>query len=320
MKDIPVKQGMTPDPLYSIYLHIPFCRSRCDYCGFNTFAGIERLLPSYIEALLKEIASVGVLQSLASHTLYIGGGTPSLLTPGQIQRLIAAARDRLGLDPEAEITLEANPDTVTRSSLTGYRKAGVNRLSLGVQSTHDRDLAAFGRTHRFAGALDAITAARTAGFHNISIDLIYGAHTQTLESWRQSLDIVLALEPQHISLYSLSVEPGTRLETRVLRGLAKPPDPELAADMYDLARDRLAGGGYEHYEISNWARVGYASQHNRHYWLNRPYLGFGAGAHGYGAGLRYWNISPVPDYIEAVLNGQDLRNVFAVLWKMCSEQ
>ena len=295
--------GMQQERL-SLYVHLPFCRTLCTYCAFNTYAGMLALVEPYVAALEREMALVGQAAGEASaHTLYFGGGTPSLLTPAQVAAIITAARREFKLADGAEITLEANPGDADLDKLRAIREAGVNRLSLGVQSALAADLRLFGRRHTFEEAAAAFRLAREAGFDNISVDLIYGAPGQTLDGWRHTLREVLAWEPDHISLYALKLEPSTSLALRVEKGRLPAPDDDLAADMYDLARVWLAEAGYHHYEISNWARPGCESQHNRQYWLNRPFLGFGAGAHGAAAGLRYWNVDPVREYIERVTTG-----------------
>lgn len=290
---------------FSLYVHIPFCRTLCTYCAFNTYAGLGALIAPYVDALQREIALIGeAAGDIASHTLYLGGGTPSLLTPAQVEAIITTSMCHLGLLPDSEITLEANPGTVDSQTLIAYRSAGVNRLSLGVQSAHAEELRLFGRRHSFEEAVQAFQQARTAGFDNISVDLIYGAPYQTLQSWRETLKAVLAWEPDHVSLYCLTLEEGTSLYRRVERGTIPAPDPDLAADMYEEAREMLTQAGLRHYEISNWARPGHECRHNRQYWLNRPFLGFGAGAHGAVEGLRYWNVNPVREYLERVAYGE----------------
>ncbi len=290
---------------FSLYMHIPFCQTRCSYCAFNTYAGLRELFEPYLAALQRETELIARASGgIESHTLYFGGGTPSLLTPAQIESLIATCREHLGLLPDAEITLEANPGTAEASKLAAFRAAGVNRLSLGVQSSHADELRLFGRRHTFEEAEEAFCLGRVAGFDNISVDLIYGAPLQTRRRWRQTLNAVLDWRPDHVSLYSLTLEPGTSLARRVERGAIPQPDPDLAADLYDKAREQLAQAGLVQYEISNWARPGYESRHNRQYWLNRPFLGFGAGAHGAAAHLRYWNVDPVRDYITRIHTGE----------------
>lgn len=293
------------DEAASLYVHIPFCRTRCTYCAFNTYAGLDALIGPYLDALQREMALVGqAAPHPRAHTLYLGGGTPSLLTPAQVAGVVAAAQAHLGLAEGVEITLEANPGDLSADRLAGFRAAGVNRLSLGVQSAHADELRMFGRRHSSAEAGEAFRRARAAGFSNVSIDLIYGAPNQTRHKWRESLDTLLSWGPDHVSLYSLTLEPGTPLARRVERGTLPAPDPDLAADMYDDARARLSREGLAQYEISNWARPGCESQHNRQYWLNRPFLGMGAGAHGSAAGVRTWNVNPVREYIARVMAGE----------------
>ncbi len=290
-------------PPTSLYVHVPFCQTLCTYCAFNTYAGMGRLVEPYVAALLREMEIVGNDRRLTAHTLFLGGGTPSVLSPAQAAAIVTAARDRLGLRDDAEITLEANPVSADTARLAAYRAAGVNRLSLGVQSAHADELKLFGRRHTFEEAATAFDQARQAGYDNISLDLIYGAPHQTRESWQRTLDAVLAWQPDHISLYSLQLEPGTSLHKRVERGALPHPDDDLAADMYQDAQTRLARAGLQQYEVSNWARPGLECIHNRQYWLNLPYLGFGAGAHGCDAGLRYWNVDPLPEYIARIAEG-----------------
>jgi oxygen-independent coproporphyrinogen-3 oxidase len=292
----------------SLYVHIPFCKAKCTYCAFNIYVGLERLIEPYVEALRREIGWVARQipgQMAAAHTLYLGGGTPSMLDPVQIASIIGSCRSHFNLLPQAEITLEANPESVTGHQLAAWRDAGVNRLSIGVQSVHMAELALFGRKHTVEQAFKAYRLARLAGFDNISVDLIYGAPGQSRQSWQETLDTVLAWNPDHISLYSLSVESKTALAHWVKRGRIPAPDDDLAADMYDDARELLARVGFEQYEIANWARPGFTCQHNRQYWINQPFLGFGAGAHGAANGIRYWNVRPISKYIARIDQAPD---------------
>ncbi len=288
---------------FSLYIHIPFCEAKCTYCAFNIYVGLERLIAPYLEALRREIEWVARQapdQMAAAHTLYLGGGTPSMLDPAQIEAIIEACRSQFNLIPQAEITLEANPESVTEPQLAAWREAGVNRLSIGVQSAQAAELELFGRKHTTEQAFRAFQLARQVGFDNISVDLIYGAPHQSRQSWQKTLDTILSWNPDHISLYSLSIESKTALAHWVKHGKIPAPDDDLAADMYDDARKRLAGAGFEQYEIANWARPGFTCQHNRQYWINRPFLGFGAGAHGAANGIRYWNVKPVSKYIARI--------------------
>ena len=289
---------------FSIYVHIPFCKTLCTYCAFNTYAGLEDSIEPYLAALEGEMALIGDSSRLTAHTLYFGGGTPSLLTPSQVASVIDGASLYLGLSADAEISLEANPGSLDRDKLAGYRAAGVSRLSMGVQSAHADELMLFGRRHTFAEAAEAFRLAREAGFDNINLDLIYGAPGQTLQLWRESLRALLEWQPQHLSLYSLTLESGTSLERRVRDGLLPSPDSDLSADMYDEARALLDKAGFRHYEISNWALPGYECRHNLQYWLNEPFIGVGAGAHGATRHMRYWNVRPVERYIGRINTGR----------------
>jgi oxygen-independent coproporphyrinogen III oxidase len=289
----------------SLYVHIPFCKTRCTYCAFNTYTGLEALIEPFTQAMCREIELVAknIDPLTSAHTLYFGGGTPSLLEPEQVRRIIDVARSSFALTQDAEITLELNPGTADLLKMRGFLAAGVNRLSIGVQSAQPGDLELFARNHTFQHAADAFHLARSGGFDNISVDLIYGAPNQTRDQWRDTVDAVLSWEPDHISLYSLTLEPQTLLERQVSTGLVAALDPDLAADMYDDAKLRMRETGMVQYEISNWSLPGLASRHNSQYWLNRPFFGFGPGAHGAAAGVRYWNIKPVHEYLRVISEG-----------------
>ena len=281
----------------SLYVHIPFCHTKCPYCDFNTYAGIEGQVPTYVEALCGEIlAWGGALDRPRAITVFFGGGTPSYLPESRIAAITAAIRRAFRVDPSAEVTLEANPDDLTASKLHAYLDMGVDRLSMGVQSLDDRLLSVLGRRHSAGAAVDAFRMALQAGFDNVSIDLMYGLPHQSLEDWRSTLDEMLDLGPKHVSLYGLTLEGGTPMERWVQSGELPGPDPDLAADMYLAAEDSMGALGYRHYEISNWARPGYESRHNMTYWRNRPYLGVGPGAHSYLADLRFTNVRSPREY------------------------
>ncbi len=293
---------------YSIYFHVPFCRHRCAYCDFNTYAGNEHLIPAYVDALCTEIRLVALSspERLPVRTIYFGGGTPSLLSPQQFKQILQTIRNHFLISStesfdtplSLETSLEANPGTVTLESLQGMRQAGMNRISFGVQSFHADELRQLERIHDPNDVLEAVRWARKAGFENLNLDLIYGLPAQTLSRWQETLRRATGLSPEHISLYALTIEQGTLFGRWVARGLMPVPDPDLAADMYEWASDYLAGQGYEQYEISNWSKPGYQCRHNLQYWRNQPYLGFGAGAHGCANGLRIANIMPIKAYIE----------------------
>ena len=299
---------------YALYLHIPFCRQRCSYCDFNTYTTIGDLQSAYVDALAAEIRHVGAAgQTPAVHTIFFGGGTPSLLSPAQVAALLSAARESFAVSPEAEITMEANPGTVDTAYLSAVRALGVNRLSYGVQSALPGELALLGREHDFAAAVAAVEAARAAGFDNLNLDLIYGLPGQSVADWERTLAAVLPLNVEHISLYCLTIEPGTPMQRWLHNGTIHAPDPDTAADQYEAACRELAAAGFDHYEISNWARPGRECRHNVVYWRNEPYLGLGAGAHGSAAGYRYQVVRQPRAYIRRMTNQDtryDIRNTY----------
>jgi oxygen-independent coproporphyrinogen III oxidase len=292
-----------------LYIHFPFCLQKCLYCDFNSAASAPAERKEYVELLLNEmeLRQQVLPVPICSETLYLGGGTPSLMTPGEIGRIIEAAALRFGLETDAEITLEANPGTLTPERLAGYRAAGVNRLSLGIQSFEDRLLARLGRVHSKEEALRAFDAARRAGFANISIDLMHSLPEQSPLQWRAALAQGIALSPEHISAYALSVEDGTPFAGLLAAGKLPLPEEEEAAEMFEATAELLQGAGYRHYEISNFARPGCSSRHNGSYWNRTSYLGFGAGAHSFwnanGLGERWCNTSLPGEYREAVAGG-----------------
>jgi len=289
----------------SLYLHIPFCQRKCGYCDFTSYDSPDLTLAEYEGLLRREIADTAQRFPVSSvPTVYFGGGTPSLLRYGQVARLLRCAGDHFPLDADAEITLEINPGTVTPASLAGYRDAGVNRLSVGVQSLDDRELALLGRIHTSARARATIAAARRAGFANIGLDLMHSLPGQSLGRWEKTLCRAVDLGPEHISAYGLSIEEGTPFASLVASGDLTTIDSELAADMFELTADVLTDAGYEHYEISNFARPGCRSRHNQVYWRRGSYLGFGAGAHSFvrqpGFGLRWENPPGLAAYASCI--------------------
>jgi oxygen-independent coproporphyrinogen III oxidase len=311
---------MTPDT--SIYIHIPFCKHRCAYCDFNTYAGQDDSIPAYVDALIREIEFVGPrAERMNIHTVFFGGGTPSLLSAPQFDSIMDALHKAFTFTADAEVTIEANPGTVSPEKLTAIRKAGINRISFGVQSTNTEELRMLEREHDFFTVIEAVFTARKAGFDNLNLDLIYGLPEQTLQTWQTTLQRIVELHPEHISAYALTLEHGTPFGRWSTKGLLPLPDPDLAADMYEYAEEFLAAHGYVHYEISNWARKiegqksnldprpstfdlypGYACKHNLQYWRSLPYLAFGAGAHGYAHGYRYSNALRIKTYIDRLMN------------------
>jgi oxygen-independent coproporphyrinogen III oxidase len=286
-----------------IYIHVPFCLGRCNYCGFVTNPHNEEQETRYVESLIHEM---GIRSSdLPADTIYFGGGTPSLLRTSDIGRLIEACRGRFLLTEQAEITLEMNPGTVERQALAELRRVGVNRASLGVQSLDNHELVAMGRLHAAEHAVTAFEDLRSAGFDNVSVDLVAGYPGQTMGSVRKSLEGVIALSPEHVSVYLLELKAGTKLHTLTETGEVPMPDDDLAADLYEEICDILSATGYEHYEISNFARQGCQSRHNLKYWEDSIYVGLGAGAHGMTGRARYANLEDLDQY-EAALNKRQL--------------
>ena len=297
---------------HSIYIHVPFCRHRCGYCDFNTYAGQEALIGSYVRALCREIdlAGAAVEESLPVQTIFFGGGTPSLLPSEAVERVLHTLAQNFDLLPDLEVSLEANPGTLSLSYLKDLRALGVNRLSLGVQSANPQELLLLERQHDTSDVIQAVSWARQAGFHNLNLDLIFGLPEQRLETWQRSLEFALRLQPEHFALYALTMEHGTPFGRWAGRGLLSEPDPDLAAEMYEWASQRLDQAGYGQYEISNWAAPGQdgnllACRHNLQYWRNLPYLGFGAGAHGYAGGFRTANVLAPAAYIQRCLQAEE---------------
>ena len=281
----------------SLYVHIPFCETKCPYCDFNTYAAIEPLMPAYVSALRAEIALWGrLLDSPRVDTVFFGGGTPSYLPADDIRSVMQTIRDAFTLAPDAEVTLEANPGDFSTPKLAAYLDCGVNRLSIGVQSFDDSLLKTLGRRHTAADAAHAYRQATDAGFDNISIDLMYGLPYQRIEQWQSTLAKTLEITPPHISMYCLTLEGGTPMEQWVEQGSMPTPDTDIAADMYLMAQDEMRRAGYRHYEISNWSMPDMRSRHNLTYWRNMPYLGVGPGAHSYLAQSRFSAIKSPREY------------------------
>ncbi len=294
-----------PDAPVGIYIHVPFCLTRCGYCDFNAYAGLEHLAPRYLRALVAEASlAAPAWDGVEVASVFLGGGTPTMQTPADLAALLAHLRERFDVAADAEITTEANPDTVDEASLDALLAAGFTRLSMGAQSFDPAVLAALERIHQPASVRSAFDAARRAGYDNVNLDLIYGAHGETLESWGSTVEETVALAPEHISAYALTVEPATPLGRSVASGVIPAPDPDLQADMFAVACDVLAGAGYGHYEVSNWAKPGFECQHNLGYWERRPYLGLGAGAHSYREDHRWWNTRPPEEYMDRVERGE----------------
>ncbi len=304
----------------AVYIHVPFCHHRCSYCDFNIYAGMKSLYAPYTRAVAREMAATTArVGRLRVPSIYMGGGTPSLLPIELIADLLGAARSSFKVEQDAEVTLEVNPGRKPDAShkaqeayFADLRAVGVNRLSLGVQSSHDDELQLLRRWHSFADAVQTYEAARRAGCENINVDVIYGLPDQPIEKWRATLERVIELNPDHLSAYALQVEERTAMFKWVRQGRVPEPNNDVVATMYELAEKMLAAHGFEHYEISNWARrgqsdrgkeekwEGFRSAHSLVYWRNEPYLGFGCGAHSSFAGKRYSNVLHPREYIERV--------------------
>jgi oxygen-independent coproporphyrinogen-3 oxidase len=297
-----------PSESHHLYVHVPFCRLVCAYCDFVTVGGRTGEMARYVEALLVELAGRAAPGSLT--TIYFGGGTPSLVPAESIERVVRAAVELWRIVP-TEVTVEANPSQRETPDWTGLRSAGVNRLSLGLQSLRDPELAALARGHSAEEARAAFAAA-SASFENVSIDLIYGIPGQSLADWADGLRAAVALGPSHLSLYALQLAlqpdewaaPPRDGALRWRRRMVQRQDDGLAADQYRLAEEMLDTAGYRHYELSSWARPGFESRHNRAYWQRRPYTGIGAGAHSYDGAVRSWNLRDLDRYLAEAVSGR----------------
>ena len=299
----------TQVPETSVYLHIPFCRRRCGYCDFNTYAGFSHAIPAYVKALCKEIEIVAALQKDKPpiQTVFFGGGTPSLLSVQQFGEIFQRLHESFEIASAAEITLEANPGTVSLEYLAGLRQTGFTRISFGMQSAHPQDLAVLDRQHQFSDVVHAVEWSRQAGFEHINLDLIFGIPGQSVERWQQTLQLAAGFNIDHLSLYALTIEEGTPLAMWNQKGVLETIDDDLGAEMYQLACDLLPQYGFEQYEISNWAKkrsdgLDARCRHNLNTWRYRPYFGFGAGAHGFIGSTRTANIGPIPAYLQRMKN------------------
>jgi oxygen-independent coproporphyrinogen-3 oxidase len=287
-----------------LYLHIPFCEHKCVYCDFYSIESLDPVTP-FLSALRGEIALYAPYAAQESFgTLFFGGGTPSLLTPEQIASILMQLSRTFRIEEGAERTLEANPGTVDEGTLRGYREAGINRISFGVQSFRDEELRFLTRIHTADEAVKGLEAARSAGFTNVNLDLIFALPGQGLREWQDNLRRAIELAPEHISAYSLIVETNTPLARMVASRQVSPLPTELEAEMYRVTMEMLEEAGYEHYEVSNYAKPGFYSRHNMNYWNHTPYLGFGPSAHSYWSGRRWWNVANVQNYASLIAAGR----------------
>jgi oxygen-independent coproporphyrinogen-3 oxidase len=287
-----------------VYLHIPFCKSRCSYCDFATDVYRDSdTVERYVDALCMEIASWQPSAKIQADSVYFGGGTPSLLNARQVEHILGAVHDAFSIEPDAEVTMEMNPATVTTASLSEYRDLGVNRASFGVQTFNDRELKLLARGHDANDARATFEMLRSAGYDNISLDLIAGLPGQSVRQWRRNIAEAIAMAPEHLSLYLLEVHEGTPLAEQIRSGRRPAPDDDTAAEMYEIMVDELDAAGYEQYEISNFAREGRRSRHNSKYWLLDPVYGFGVSAHSFDGTERYANHRDTNRYVELVESG-----------------
>ena len=290
-----------------IYVHIPFCKKKCDYCDFVSFSNKEEMIEKYVDCLIKEIADRS--NDSIVKTIYIGGGTPSILNPHSIEEILFAIRTNFAVADEVETTIEINPGTCTKKKLEEYKKFGINRLSIGLQSSNDKILKDIGRIHTYKDFENTINLAKEAGFKNINADMIIGLPSQTIYDVEDTIDKLLKLDLTHISIYSLIVEEKTSIEKRLLNKEITLPDEEMERYMYWFAKRKLEDNGFVHYEISNFAKPGYYSKHNMDCWSQKEYLGFGIAAASYENKVRYVNKDNLESYIENIENGKGYKNV-----------
>lgn len=310
--------GEVRDLLRKLYIHIPFCARKCNYCDFNSYGNMLFLQDDYTDALIREVMS---LEKCDIDTIYFGGGTPSFIKAENISKIMNTLKSHFNVYKNAEITLEANPATLSEQKLLSYKNSGINRISLGVQSFVDEELKILGRLHSAEDIKETFDLIRKCGFNNVSLDLMFGVPHQTIESFEKSINEALSLNPEHISCYGLKVEEGTPFYTDFENGKYTYTDDDAFLDMYDHLRNKLTNNGYNHYEISNFAKVGYRSRHNTAYWKCEEYYGVGAGASSYVNSVRYTNVYDIHKYIEdftrktehEVLSQNDKMSEFVIL-------
>ena len=281
---------------FGVYVHIPFCRHRCDYCAFATFTDRDEVIPNYLNALATEIARAVESGMPRATSIFVGGGTPTRVPPTALMTALSG----VPRTADCEFTIECNPDDVTAEMMRVFADGGVNRLSFGVQSMQDHVLKSLGRTHDPANVVKALAFARGAGIDDINLDIIYGVHGESVDDWRRTVNATLELGPTHVSAYGLTVEAGTPLADDPVRH----PDDDVQAEMYELVDDLLTAAGMANYEVSNWSRPGHECRHNRVYWSQGDYLGFGSAAHSHRAGRRWWNVRTPDRFIELIDAGK----------------
>jgi len=291
-----------------IYVHIPFCKQKCYYCDFLSFAGCEKKADEYVQALLKEIEK-NKMENIVVSTIYIGGGTPSIINAKYIEEIIYKIKENYKILENAEITIEVNPESASEEKIKKYKEVGINRISIGLQSTNNQILKEIGRIHDYEQFLHTYNTTRKIGFNNINVDLMLALPNQSLEDIEESVEKVIELEPEHISIYSLILEEETKLEKLVSENKVQLPNEDIERDMYWNVKQKLEENNYKHYEISNFAKQGYQSKHNMNCWEQMEYLGFGLGAHSYWEGKRYSNINDLDKYICNIKNNQFVKNI-----------
>lgn len=290
---------------FGIYVHIPFCRHRCDYCAFATWTDRDHLMESYVDAVVADIKREVAAGLPVADTVFFGGGTPTRVAPELLTKIVSA----IPVSNNAEITVESNPDDVTIDMMKQYAASGVNRISIGVQAMVDHVLVALGRTHQPSNVARAVDAVRDAGISSINLDIMYGAHGESLDDWTKTVEAIVALAPTHVSAYGLTVEAGTPLA----EDPARHPDDDDQADKYIITDDVLSAAGFSNYEISNWAQSGHECRHNMVYWMQGNYRGFGCAAHSHHDGRRWWNVRTPDRYISCIENGESAEASFELL-------
>jgi oxygen-independent coproporphyrinogen-3 oxidase len=298
----------TCESIRALYAHVPFCRRLCGYCDFYSVVPDQAAVGPLVDAMLRELDTCHARYPLAIETIFVGGGTPTTLPIEELRRLLAALRQLVEPDTELEFTVEANPATITPRVADALASEGVNRVSIGAQSFIPAELTVLERDHQPAQVSETVTACRQAGLAHVNLDLIFAIPGQTIESWNASLQAAIALRPEHLSCYSLTYEPGTRIFEQAQSGTLTRVDPDLDAALYEKTIDTLTGAGYRHYEISNFAQPGCECRHNLTYWHNQPYLGIGPSAAGLVDGVRYKNLPDLTGYANAVLSGRSPRS------------
>ncbi len=310
------------EPL-SLYIHIPFCRTKCPYCDFNTYENIEHLIDDYIASLITELTCWSIYLDLNSKnktikSVFFGGGTPSYIAENHIKKIMEVVKTNFNLLEDAEITIECNPNDLFEEKILSWKNSNINRLSIGAQSFSDKFLRVLGRDHDLLEISQGFLTARSLGFDNLSLDLIYGIPGQNIADWKSTIHKALELKPDHISMYGLTIEKNTKFDWMVTEGLMPNPDSDIAADMYEFVEEEMHNNGYTHYEISNWSLPSKESKHNLTYWYSQEYIGIGAGAHSFYSGLRFWNVNSPNEYINLLEKKQLIQDNTEIQGGFCA--